>query len=66
MLTAGTYLKEHFFCGEKRLNHLHDSLLKAAIDHGWQLEAWAVFANHYHFVARRLPSHFSSTTTLKE
>jgi hypothetical protein len=20
--------------------------------HGWQLEAWAVLANHYHFVAR--------------
>jgi putative transposase len=23
--------------------------------HGWQLEAWAVLANHYHFVARGNP-----------
>jgi putative transposase len=25
--------------------------LKAAQEFGWQLEAWAVFSNHYHFVA---------------
>jgi hypothetical protein len=24
-------------------------------EHGWQLEAWAVMANHYHFVARGNP-----------
>ena len=23
-----------------------------AAESGWQLEAWAVFSNHYHFVAR--------------
>jgi len=26
-------------------------LLAVARDFGWQLEAWAVFSNHYHFVA---------------
>jgi putative transposase len=66
MMTAGTYLKEHFFSDEKRLNYLHDFLLMTAIEQGWQLEAWAVFANHYHFVARRLLSHFNATTTLKD
>ncbi len=30
---------------------LHRGLLKVACDFGWQLEAWAVFSNHYHFVA---------------
>lgn len=27
-------------------------LLKVTVDHGWDLEAWAVFSNHYHFVAK--------------
>jgi putative transposase len=30
---------------------LHRGLLTVACDFGWQLEAWAVFSNHYHFVA---------------
>ena len=50
-LTAGTYHKEHFFRGANRLRVLHRGLLKVAHDFGWQLEAWAVFYNHYHFVA---------------
>jgi len=29
---------------------LHRGLLKLAQEFGWQLEAWAVFSNHYHFV----------------
>ena len=34
-----------------RLCVLHRGLLRVADDWGWQLEAWAVFSNHYHFVA---------------
>ncbi len=30
---------------------LHRGLLTVARDFGWRLEAWAVFSNHYHFVA---------------
>jgi putative transposase len=52
MVTAGTYLKEHHFCGARRLRVLHRGLLRVALDFGWQLEAWAVFSNHYHFVAQ--------------
>ena len=29
---------------------LYRGLLKVAADFGWQLEAWTVFSNHYHFV----------------
>ena len=29
---------------------LQRGLLKLAVEFGWQLEAWAVFPNHYHFV----------------
>ena len=51
MITASTYLKERLFSDEARLRMLHDALLTFAHEHGWQLEAWAVFSNHYHFIA---------------
>ena len=51
-LTAATYRKEHFFRGKERLGVLHRGLLTVARDFGWRLEAWAVFSNHYHFVAQ--------------
>jgi putative transposase len=50
-VTAGTYLKHHRFCGAQRLAVLHRGLLTVTEKFGWQLEAWAVFSNHYHFVA---------------
>jgi putative transposase len=50
-VTAGTYQKLHHFHGADRLRVLHRGLLTVARDYRWQLEAWAVFSNHYHFVA---------------
>ena|SRR5437773_2337763 len=50
-LTAGTYQKGHYFRGSARLKVLHRGLLKVTSDFGWHLEAWAVFSNHYHFIA---------------
>jgi putative transposase len=55
IVTAGTYHKQHFFRGPDRLTLLESKLLAAAKRFGWQLEAWAVFSNHYHFVAHALP-----------
>src|SRR5688572_10023230 len=49
-VTASTYRKQHHFSGAVRLAVLHRGLLTVASDFGWQLEAWAVFSNHYHFV----------------
>ena len=51
IVTAGTYTKEHHFRGRQRLEVLHRGLLTVTDQAGWQLEAWAVFSNHYHFVA---------------
>jgi putative transposase len=51
IVTAGTYGKEHHFRGADRLDYLQAKLLSLAKEFGWQLEAWAVFSNHYHFVA---------------
>ena len=52
MVTAGTYLKMHYFKTNEALELLHDSLLSLSRDFGWELHAWTVFSNHYHFVAR--------------
>ena len=50
-VTVSTYLKHPHFRGKVRLRVLHRGLLTVADKYGWQLEAWAVFANHYHLVA---------------
>ena len=50
-VTAATYLKAHHFKGSMRLKVLHRGLLTVARDFNWRLEAWAVFSNHYHFIA---------------
>ena len=52
MVTAGTYEKHHFFDTPARRDAMMESLLTIAAEFGWRLQAWAVFANHYHFVAR--------------
>jgi putative transposase len=51
MVTCGTYRKEHFFRGPERLSLVSDNLLCLASEFDWRLQAWAVFSNHYHFVA---------------
>jgi putative transposase len=51
IVTASTLHKEHFFRGEERLTLLENMLLFLAKQHEVTLEAWAVFSNHYHFVA---------------
>ena len=50
-VTGSTYQKAHRFRGAKRLRVLHRGLLTVAGQFRWQLETWAVFSNHYHFVA---------------
>ena len=52
MVTGATMYKEHFFTGCERLDILEGTLLTLSKHYRWQLEAWAAFANHYHFVGR--------------
>ncbi|MCB1126116.1 MAG: transposase [Verrucomicrobiae bacterium] len=51
-VTAATYGHQHRFAGSARLGVLHRGLLQVAAEAGWVMQAWAVFSNHYHFVAR--------------
>ena len=52
MVTASTLYKQKVFRTNDQLDLLEGKLLTLAKQYGWQLEAWSVFANHYHFVAR--------------
>ena len=54
-VTAGTLHKKHLFNTPEKRDFLVHRLLASAKQSGWQLEAWAVFANHYHIVARGNP-----------
>jgi len=52
MITGATYNKELFFKTPAELDILHNFLLELAQKYHWNLQAWAVFPNHYHFVAQ--------------
>ena len=60
-VTSATCGKAHHFRGAKRLRVLQRGLLTVAEKFGWQLEAWAVFSNHYHFVAHSPASAWDAT-----
>ena len=51
IVTGATLDKVHFFSDRPRLELLTTTLLEVADEFGWALQAWAVFPNHYHFVA---------------
>jgi putative transposase len=63
-VTAGTYLKQHYFRTAKRLRFLNQLLFAKADQFGWSLEAWALFSNHYHLVARS-PSQAADASSLQ-
>ncbi|MDQ1729026.1 MAG: REP-associated tyrosine transposase [Pyrinomonadaceae bacterium] len=52
LVTGATLHKAHLFATDEKLTMLESDLLTLAKQYGWQLEAWAVFVNHYHFIAR--------------
>ena len=54
-VTASTLHKAHLFNSPQKRDLLERLLLSFAKEYGWQLEAWAVLANHYHIVASGNP-----------
>jgi putative transposase len=61
MVTVGTYRKLHHFRETQRLDVVQRGLLTVARDFAWQIEAWAIFSNHYHFIAHSPPGCDSSS-----
>jgi putative transposase len=64
-VTASTLHKHHHFRTAARLQVLHRGLLTVAEKFGWTFEAWAIFSNHYHFVAHS-PATAPDATTLPD
>jgi putative transposase len=56
MVTGATLYKQLLFSTSEKLTALENEILTLAKHYGWQLEAWAVFMNHYHMIARGYPA----------
>lgn len=50
IITASTYQKQSYFNDAKRLQFLQETLFESALQFEWELQAWAIFSNHYHLV----------------
>jgi putative transposase len=66
IVTGGTLEKKHFFNSPDRLELLQTILLETLEKHQWIIQAWAVFVNHYHFIARALESDLSLGALIQE
>lgn len=52
MITGATLYKRKLFSTPEKLTLLEGEILALAKLYAWQLEAWSVFSNHYHLIAR--------------
>lgn len=52
MVTGSTFNKQHLFRTFDDLDLLQKIFFELAEKYQWKLEAWALFSNHYHFIAR--------------
>ncbi len=60
MVTAATYDKEPVFHSSDRLTMVMDRLLTTALEFAWDMKAWAILPNHYHFIAESHDEHGES------
>src|SRR5687767_4168059 len=66
LVTAGTLRKERLFADEARLDFLQQTLLDTCAELDWRLQAWACFANHYHFIAISQSDPYSLRTVISK
>jgi putative transposase len=52
MVTAGIHRKDHLFGDADRLRLMQGVLFTVMDRRRWLLEAWAIFSNHYHWIAQ--------------
>lgn len=69
IVTGATLYRVHWYKDSKRLELLENVLFDILHRRRWELQAWSVFSNHYHFIAKspevdspidRLIQHFHS------
>ncbi|HBC88575.1 MAG TPA: hypothetical protein DCZ94_16635 [Lentisphaeria bacterium] len=51
MVTSGTYHRELLLNSHRKLTFFQDCLFDISKEFGWNLQAWAVMGNHFHFIA---------------
>lgn len=51
LVTTATQHEAPLFRGELRLDFLQNTLVELAQQFGWELQAWTIVPNHYHFIA---------------
>ncbi len=51
IVTCGTCQKQHFLNTPDKRTLVRNLLFELALKYEWNLQAWAVMSNHYHFVA---------------
>jgi putative transposase len=52
IVTGATLHKENYFTEPKKLDLVQAKLFETAQRYDWNLEAWSILTNHYHFIAR--------------
>ena len=52
MVTGAILWKRHLLDRDEKKQHFCETLFERATLLGWEIEAWAVLSNHYHFVAQ--------------
>jgi putative transposase len=52
IVTAGTYNKEAFFNTDRKIQIVEDVMFGLFEQYRWIPQAWALFPNHYHFIAQ--------------
>ena len=62
-VTGATTSKKPYFAVDHAKENFQNSLFSRSSVLGWQLEAWAILDNHYHFIAQA-PADASSLTRL--
>ena len=51
MVTCGTHQKAHFLSTPERLDLFSRLFFDCLNEAGWDLHAWSILSNHYHFIA---------------
>ena len=55
MVTCGTYGKAHFLDEADKLDMFRRLFFSCMLEARWELHAWAILSNHYHFIASAPP-----------
>lgn len=52
IVTGAILYNQHFLIDDKRKTLICETLFERASHWGWELEAWVVLENHYHFIGQ--------------